>query len=389
MNAEVRLADIIAQFDSVLESPDPTSPLTIQANRLRARLTSDVRIALLGLPGSGKSTLAALLGQLAEVSAGQKLPRLQRVTLIDAPTGPTIEDQQAMCDRAIAGADILIWCTQHFGAVEQMVWRRVPEEKKDHAFLALTKADLLHRSGALLPRLAALEEVAVEDFLGIFPVATLQAAEALARVPEPDFDAFRASGGRTLAEEIARHVAQGRRCDIDNALLFLRKNAATTFPAATAAKAPEAEGRAQQEAPESASEQLSRPAADHAPVAEPAPVGPAFADLEPEVADPSLLNGAAQQLRDCGTTLLGWMGGTAPAPLAQVLDLCAETLEDLSDMVAAHEESGLPLSPVHEDILEAADMMLLLRLEDGADAAEDAAALLLQLRREIDVAAAA
>lgn len=381
MNAEVRLADIIAQFDSVLESPDPTSPLTIQANRLRARLTSDVRIALLGLPGSGKSTLAALLGQLAEVSAGQKLPRLQRVTLIDAPTGPTIEDQQAMCDRAIAGADILIWCTQHFGAVEQMVWRRVPEEKKDHAFLALTKADLLHRSGALLPRLAALEEVAVEDFLGIFPVATLQAAEALARVPEPDFDAFRASGGRTLAEEIARHVAQGRRCDIDNALLFLRKNAATTFPAAMAAKAPEAEGPAHQEAPETAS--------GPAPVAEPAPVGPAFADLEPEMADPSLLNGASQQLRDCGTTLLGWMGGTAPAPLAQVLDLCAETLEDLSDMVAAHEESGLPLSPVHEDILEAADMMLLLRLEDGADAAEDAAALLLQLRREIDVAAAA
>jgi len=52
-------------------------------------------------------------------------------------------------------------------------------------------------------------------------------------------------------------------------------------------------------------------------------------------------------------------------------------------MILEMEVNGGQLSPWHEDILEASEMMLLLRLEEGHGPAEDAVTLMLQLRREI------
>ena len=261
---------VIAALEAALTSG--RLPLTAEATarRLVSRLSSPVRVAILGLPGSGKSELLNMLagqpivprdarlttiwlnygkrprtlvhlpdgrtephdGLLPEgvedaqperVEIEAPLPILEQISLTEVASDASISSQRAAIAEAVNGADMLLWCTQDFSGAEPMLWSHVPEPLKDHAFLVLAKADELHRDGVLTRRMADLEEVVADEFHSLFPVAARQGLTAVSATP-PNSREFTASGGRALVAAILRHVEQGRRADLDNARLFLSRN---------------------------------------------------------------------------------------------------------------------------------------------------------------------
>ena len=408
---------ILASLDQLLAMPDLPAPVGSQGKRLRARLTTPVRVVLAGFPGSGKTQLLNLLAGSRIVADGRALPSLlltygdaprtvltraddrdevqaghvldpaalrhavqvtleaplpvlRRLSLLEVVTDASIESQRTALEWAAARADILIWCSQEFADAEQLLWRRVPDALKDHGFLVLTKADELHRAGLLSQRIAALDEIVAEEFYSLHPVATLQALSALGRADGSGDAALTASGGRGLIGAVVKHVDQGRRADIDNAMLFLRRHAALAPGAAEPAPAPAAGSEAASAA---------GPAAAASAASAAAPTPPESDALHAEAA--RFLRGRAADL--CLRLDAGETGN-----FGTLLNFCAETVDTLADMFL-ESEPGVTISPLHEEIMEAADMMLLLRLEEGAGPAEDAATLMLQLKREIDVALAA
>lgn len=390
MSTRTGSAAIVARLDALLGTPDLPRPLYAQAKRLRARLTTDVRIAVVGPPKSGKSRLQEMFAACAGLPDDAALPRLGDVSFLEPSGGHGIEDRRAALEQALEGADILLWCTQHFDDQEQALWRLVPEARRDHAFLVLTKADALYRDGLLSDRFAALQETAAEEFLGLFPVATLQALGALGSGGAPDMALLTSSGGAALITAIGGHVARGRRADVDNALMFLRRYAglaAEAVPTRPAAPTAPVAGPARGPVTRPVTGPVSGPAAAPPPAPAARPVAaPVAASARDSHADPSdFLSQADDRLRACGRALLQEVeaADADSADFGDILRRCADTLEQLSEMILEMEVNGAPLTPWHEEILEASEMMLLLRLEEGRGPAEDAVALMLQLRREI------
>lgn len=69
---------------------------------------------------------------------------------------------------------------------------------------------------------------------------------------------------------------------------------------------------------------------------------------------------------------------------AAILDRCAETMETLAGLAEPDDRLAETWPDLHDAILEASELSVLLRIEGGIDQAADAAALLLQLRRDIE-----
>ena len=166
------------------------------AAHLLKRLSSPVRVTLLGRPESGKSELvnmfagrrilpkdaklptleltfglaekitvtgskgqntvlesldfeSAAKGSPAFIRAELPLPIFERISLLEVVTDGTGEELQSAVDWAVRRTDIALWCTQFFSEEEQSLWSRVPDSLKDHAFLVLSKADVLSADNAL------------------------------------------------------------------------------------------------------------------------------------------------------------------------------------------------------------------------------------------------
>jgi len=147
---------------------------------------------------------------------------LKRINLLEVVTDGTAEELTSGVDWVVRRTDIALWCTQKFDEIEQDVWRRVPDSLKDHAFMVLTKADVLSSAQQLSARLASLETVVAEEFHSLFAVATLQAIHAKANATV-DEALFHASGGAAVTSEVLRHAERGRRADFDSAHMFLAR----------------------------------------------------------------------------------------------------------------------------------------------------------------------
>ena len=248
---------VIDRLQGALDGETMPKAARDYALHLLNRLSQPVRVSILGTPRSGKSELvnmfvgrrlipmdAALpttefvwaaeeamtvtgadgsvnrfdkidLEALSDGSAAflkLELPVdiLKRINLLEVVTNGAHEEIESAIDWAVRRTDIALWCSQAFSPSEQAVWSRVPDSLKDHAFLVLTKADVLSAEKVLSTRVAELESIVAEEFHSLFAVATLQAVEAKSGA-DVDEAMFHASGGGALTSEILRHAERGRR----------------------------------------------------------------------------------------------------------------------------------------------------------------------------------
>ena len=385
------------------------------AEHLIRRLESPVRISVLGLPKSGKSELInMLLGRrlfpkdaslpTTEIIYGDaekmkvtladgsvktsdvvdlksidrkgaaflvlELPIaiLQRISILEVVTDGTMAELSSAVDWAVRRTDIALWATQTFGEDEQAVWQRVPDGLKDHAFMVLTKADVLSAERSLSTRVASLEKIVAEEFHSLFAVATLQAINAHRGDNLVDEAMYHASGGGALSSEILRHAERGRRADFDGAFLFLsRYKIVHSSPTAKV---------------------VTRPAPVTEPVAVPEPV----AELVPKSERPknvALFTDAVRFLKRRGDSLAELVETVEEGATKPVLDQCVDAIEHLTDLFS-QDESGCPAADAFlDELADAEDLMVLMQIEDGDAPAADGATLLLQLRRDMEMKLAA
>lgn len=395
------------------------------ATRLIDRLSSPVRVTLLGPPGAGKSTLRNVLAGAAVIPAGAGLPTttlrfgepgkivatlgnrtkkeitgldfdalqvlspayaeistplavLKKVSLLEVVTDGSPADLMAAAKWAAKRTDIAIWVTTDFSPQEQALWERVPDEVKDHGYLVLNQTDRLSPNDRADYN-TRLEHIAAQEFHSFFPTAALQALGAIERNGAEEVEAFRASGCDELIAALMRHVDLGTQADIDSALMFLSRYDASApkpaTPVAASLDAPDAPNDGDSPAKEAA---------------EPTDASPALqieSALSHEQQQDDILRCAAHEtalarLRRGAGAMLDKLHSPEPAVAEPVLDHCVETVEELASTLSDDEL-------LTEAVAQASDVIVLLQLEQTESAAEDAVVTLLQLKRDIEVALAA
>lgn len=412
---------VIDRLLGALESNALPPAASDYANHLLNRLSQPVRVSVFGLPKSGKSELINMfIGErlvpkdadlpttefawaeeeaMTATSAEGEIshydqvdltaisgtnaaflrvelpaPILKRVHLLEVVTEGSASELESATDWAVRRTDIALWCSQNFDQVEQAVWRRVPDSLKDHAFLVLTKADVLSAQKALSTRVASLESIVAEEFHSLFAVATLQAIRAQAG-HDVDEAMFHASGGGALSSEVLRHAERGRRADFDSAHMFLARYQIKDAP------------QRKQTQLDSDPKPQSKPAVE--PVAEettaPQDVAPASLKVENE----KLFAESVRFLRRRGDALATSATELGECNCSAIVTQCVNAVEHLMDTFS-QDESGCEASDAFiDDLSEATDMMILMQAETGDAPAADAVTLLLQLRREMEMQLAA
>lgn len=404
------------------------------ANHLLHRLSAPVRVSVFGIPGSGKSELINMFVGRSVLSDKVRLPtteivygpneamtltdakgrshrhekvdlslvssesaaflkielpieRLKRISFLEVVTDGSVAELSSAIEWAVGRTDIALWCSQNFEADEQAVWSKVPDSLKDHAFLVLTKADVLSAEGALSKRVSGLETIVAEEFHSLFAVATLQAIAAYGSNGEVDEATFHASGGGALTSEVLRHAERGRRADFDSAQMFLVRYKISGLVSAskTAAK----------DEPVDPSTELveASPVATNADAAEVPddavqPEAPEVDDA-PEVSNVALFADAVRYLKRRGETLTAAMSDQSEGNGSAILPQCADVVEYLMDHFSQDESGCEATDAMIDELSEAQELMVLLEVEGGDASAADAATLILQLRREIEMQIAA
>ena len=444
------------------------------AEHLLTRLSQPVRVSILGTPHSGKSELVNMFlgrrlipkdsalpttefvwgekeamtltaadgsvqrfdtidlealsgGNAAFLKLEAPAPILKRINLLEVVTNGAHEEIESAIDWAVRRTDIALWCSQAFDANEQSVWSRVPDSLKDHAFLVLTKADVLSAEKVLSKRVADLESVVAEEFHSLFAVATLQAVRANS-AEAVDEAMFHASGGGALTSEILRHAERGRRADFDSAHMFLaRYNVKDASPAndagtpkvavpetapaetdtpdvveateiaeaaAVIAEPPEVafEGGEAAHSPSELSvdaEDVVDTAPEPEPEPEPQVVSVAEIPAAPKVTNVELFLDAAKFLKRRGDTLAEAANDLGEGNVKPMVEQCVDAVEHLVDLFSQDETGCDATDAFIDELAEASDMMVLMQVEDGDGPAADAVTLLLQLRRDIEMQLAA
>lgn len=436
MESAPTIESVLPHLEEALASPSIPARARIAGRQLLDRLTSPIRVVVTGHPRSGKSQLVNLLAgepvigdattlpslelrhgperkltvELADgstetrpfetlasldreevrfVSLEAPLEVLRSMTLTEVVTGGTAEQERDGVLWAAERADIVLWCSLEFTPAEQWLWSAMPERLKDHGFLVLTKADTLIRSGTLGQRIAELEDIVAEEFHSLVPVATLQGLKALRADEGPDLDALNASGAAALRTALMRHVEQGLRADLDAALMFLSR-----FGSEQARTAPARPDRAARMQPDSADMTGELPEAT-APIAvettdtEPHAPAPEVPTQDAAITDATRGSGKTEALRSA-MGILGACGADLSEiaeeedPGGAVLARCCAAAQAVSEVL----EAG-PDASACDDALDVSDKLVLMQLEGSEEAAADAVTLLLQLRRDIAVGAAA
>lgn len=408
MNPVQPADSLLVQLQELLDSGRLPTGAAKSGTRLLRRVNSPVRIAVLGLPGSGKSELINFLAGCRIIPENAKLPTLElqfdatsrttitkqdgstdtfdglafdqvlqthtafikvetdlpvlkRTSLLEVVTDGNPDDQVAAIGWATRRADILLWCSQGFSAAEQKLWARVPDALKDRSFFVLNMADKLSAQGILSDRITALQNIVANEFHSLFPIATLQALTAVDPQGTPDQSLLIASGGKALKKAISRQVDLGRRADIDSVLMFLKRYDATSVT--------EAPSKIISHPATSKPQGQSAESTIKKPDAEPtAPIQVTSNPQDPNTAALIYLNDRAVSMAQAAPHL----------EPTDILDQCCETANHLADLFADNESDD---SAVPEDVLDAAEVLVLMQLEDGEGPAADAVTLLLQLKR--------
>ncbi len=358
-----------------------------QANRLLDRLQSAVRVVLLGPQGVGKSDLLrALVRENVEIDAeaptvlrhvsraekpliGEGMrnavfsdPALDILEFVDVPFPGEARRQAAVMGWALGQADVVIWCTQTFGAGEAPFWAGVPDQLKDHSFLVLTRARDLIQRGIIEDRLGALRQIAEEEFHSLFTVETAQVRACLERGEPVDSQMDGESGVAALRVALLNLAETGRSAWEDAAMLLLGRFNGTLAP-----EMPQTDALAAPEAPLVPAPQLVQQERQTAPDD---PLANCLEYIQTRSAELSVADGSNDAAR-------------------VILDHCLETCEQIAANLAGTTGKGSDFLKFQDDIALAADKMLLIAMEDGMGAAADSATILLQIRRELEIRQAA
>ena len=146
-----------------------------------------------GLPGKESEVPGAVR---ALVELPEDVLKQQSFTEVSLSGSP--QQQHQLFRQTVKLGQVTVWCSENFGPEEQAIWNTAPEATKDHGFLALTMADRLLMKNLLIPRIQDLGSVVSEEFLGLYPVATLQAIAARADKDCIQTDLWESSSGKDL-----------------------------------------------------------------------------------------------------------------------------------------------------------------------------------------------
>ncbi|MDQ2090887.1 hypothetical protein [Marimonas arenosa] len=419
MERQQDLEQIAAQLDEYLSTREVPPHFRDWGARLIDHLRRPIRIVVTGLPGSGKSSLINMMLERQVIGGSDGVPVLdvtfgpEEQVLFELENGKTVERDGLLVDAspprgviraqqmlpqpslqgqsyrelglgqapeiskrilaaALKDADMVLWCTNSFGENEQLLWSSVPDEIKDHSFLVITRADRQMMWGVLSETLETLDPIVSEEFLGMYPVATLQALSALSAQQEPDAQLWSSSGGKSLCDEIAAQVASGRSADIDQAQMLLTQ--------LTEGKWPTRAGAA------SVAAKVSSDAAEaRANGAGISPSAGAEVGMQPAAGTQLILDSAVKILTASGKELLREIDGEAAVDTDAVLERCAATIGALSSHLHETLSDDPALQQAQDSAREGEEMLMLFQLERGEDAALDAVTLLLQMRKELSI----
>lgn len=405
---------LIEQLDYALGSEKFPTSLYKWGRQLVSHLRKPVQVAVVGLPNSGKSALInMMLGQ-------QVIPQLDGVSVIEVTDGKDLrtmfetedgsitwingmladmqvpsgtirarqelpdsglddhdfveinlpgdfEYQKLIVNRITKWADIILWCSEYFVSTEQKLWMGVPEELKDHSCLVLTKADQQLMRGVLAEQISALEDFVTQEFLGLYPIATIQASVAHDKNNKFNAELWKSSGGKELFDCVKRQIHSGRTADLDQAqnLLNYLPPEITSPPNHVITESVSNTGNDEHERKvEDCKAKEIRP--------------PSF-----DAQNDQLLEEAAKLLQNCADELLEELSHSDELDPEGVLDQCVKTANALADILEDANPGNPSVKDVQDEVLETSELMMLLQLEKGEDAAVDAVTLLLQMKKEI------
>ena len=233
-------------------------------------------------------------------------------------------------------AEIAVWCTRDFDASDAEIWAHVPEHLSHHAYLA--------RSGGAA--------AAVEP--------TLEFTET---VELPMDGAGEGLDIRPLLNRLAADIDDARVADLDAAQMLLyrlRRFQADASPPA------ESDGAAPQGAP---------------PGPEPSE---ALLRQRRILSEPLLF--VQRRCRAMAEDMIWATAGGQDDWPQQILDGCVETAEALRDRTLNWPDDSPEISALSAMVEDVCDTLMLLQMEGGATRAGDAAALLWQIRTDLDQA---
>lgn len=304
----------------------------------RATLADGSTLAAEGMPR------ADLLDQGAVfLKIGVPLDALRRITFLHLAASEDAEEQSAALRWAARRIEFALWCTRNFSPLEARIWNAAAPELKNHAYLLAFASeaeagDLRHRTPPEFERVMFL------------PVGTANRG--------PDGGDMKASAKR-LFETLAADIDDAVEEDLDAARLLLRQcGQAIVTP---------------------------RPEPDPSPV-DVDHLPPAKAD-QPEMPGAAHIVGLLSEpliyLRRTSRDLfeaLEWHDADSSDWAGEVLERCRDITDGLRDRAADWPDDEEPVVALRGMIDDASDMATLLQIEGGPEQAQDAAALLLQLR---------
>ena len=426
MNSAIRTNPVVDRLEHILSHDDVPAPYDRWGARLLTHLTRPVQVVVTGLAGSGKSARVEMMsaqpvighrldvpvtelvyGETEQalfekrdgsiISAGGLLkdcdcpenairarqelpdPNLLAHNFVEIGLSGSPDQKRAALDSVIAHGDIIIWCSQSFSEEEQHLWATVPDQIKDHSFLVLTMADRQLMRGVLSQNIARLEPIVADEFMGLYPVATIQGITALTTGDGVDQALWNSSGGKQLMAPVLKQIKQGRTADVDQARVFLDR---------LALRAPEGEHEslAPPQGPIANAVEVSNTTANSGFVAvvdDAAEDTLGAQDIAGDTRAAELLSKAVDMLQQHATKMLNDVNQGDDLDSDAILCGCTEAMSSLAGLLDMGQAEDPATRDLREDVQEGEEMLMLFQLERGEEAALDAVTLLLQIRKEL------
>lgn len=441
MTLQVAALDVRAKLAKAIETGSVPTRAVPAANELLERLGRPVMIGISGLPGSGKSTLLNLLAgsqvlpdharlPTTELSYGESpaavctladgstqafdhadvhkiadlspifvqiklpLPALTRVSLLEIVAGDKEMEQQRSLKWMAKRSDIAIWCSQAFTGAEHSLWSGMPDTLMDHAFLLLTKADLIRNNNALQDTLEAINTTSADLFRHILPIDTAKAISARRPDGSVDKERMRESGGVALVSAILRTVDMGLQAAMDRAELLLAQSEVASAPdrsdpIAVAPKPVESPAPTRGISPRAAAEAAKVGNLQAKPAVDVAVTGPEQASGLSPKSRKIYQNAVDYLIRESEEISTEIAGLEAGAP-ARVMAKAVENVQWLSDLLEKADAASDPaLDRARDMALDASDLVQLMQMENRDSASIEAVSLMIQLKRELQTELAA
>lgn len=264
---------------------------------------------------------------------------LHHMNIFSAAIAGTSDMQKQRVSWAQDRADIVLWCSQSFEEDEQKIWSQMNEELKDNSYLVLANTEDSNRDGILTQTLQRLQNMAGEEFFGLFAIS---ARSALHAHSEPNDAIWQASGVGALFQTLSKRVQSGRVADGNSVLFFLNKNGVSSDK----------------------------------PLREEVVVTPRKMDESNDV-----LSTAHKKLINGGQDLylaLRLMGTSATS---DILQHCLDQSNQLAELFMM--DTGSNAEEIQDEFWAVSDMLTLMRLEGDGTAAADAVAVLLQMKWDL------